>query len=211
MDALWSRLEQVAQSAGKSLHLRAGASASAVDSAEKALGRALPEDYKQSILLHDGQDQTSEAFPFLPGSGLLAPLEHVVRFHADLVELESEYREEAEAEGEDYDAVDDAGVLRYALYHSARVPIAGYPHWDGDNTCLDFAPGPNGTAGQLIGMCSESEFVRLGSTFSEVLNAYVDALESGAWVFDAAVAKVRPADGLKVNSTLAFSRYLATL
>ncbi len=189
MEDLWTRLETFANEHQRSLQLRPGASEKEVARAEKALGRKLPSGYRQSVLLHDGQENDPEAFGWMPGCWLLAPLKAVVAFHATLENLATMCREEAEEdEGPSFDT---SGTHRLDVFHEDRIPIAGYPYWDGDNTFLDFAVGPNGTDGQVLGLVTECDFEVYGTSFEEAVGAYVAALESGDWIYDEALGKTR--------------------
>jgi cell wall assembly regulator SMI1 len=108
----------------------------------------------------------------------------------------------------------EGGVLHSVLNHPRRIPIAGNPWWDQDNTYLDFFPGPSGVAGQLITLVTECDFVVLGPSFESALAAYVAALESGEWVFDPAKGRVtregEPA-GEHPNESHEFAKYAVGL
>lgn len=200
---LWKRLESIAGAHGRSLMLRDGASAKEVAAAEKKFGREFPTDYRESMSLHDGQQQNAEAFAFLPGCSLLSPLSAIVEFHTSLLELAEEYPPEADEFGPE-------GMIHLAVFHADRIPLAGYPYWDGDNTYIDFANGPKGTSGQLITMFTESDFVRLGSGIGDALEAFVTALDSGAWIYDATLGRVVPKGHKRRsygNTAYAFAKY----
>ena len=75
IEALWTRLEAVAQRHGKTLRLRPGASEAAIAAAEVTMKLAIPADYRASLALHDGQDDSEYdgCFPWMPGCFDLTP------------------------------------------------------------------------------------------------------------------------------------------
>ena len=173
MNVLWTRLEALAKKAKKPLGLRKGVSEKTLAAAEKKMKLALPSDFRASLLLHDGQEgEQDELFEWMPGCSPLASLDAIVTQWAD--ELEN-------VEDADDEAVDEDPRLHRAIFHAKRVPIAGTPYWDGDNTHVDLFPGPKGTSGQLVTFVTECDRVVLGESFSAALTSYADALESGAW------------------------------
>jgi cell wall assembly regulator SMI1 len=178
MKALWGRLEAWAEEhADKSLRLRPGASERAVKAAEKAMKLELPADLRASILLHDGQepvDEESELFPWMPGCSPLASLEWIVE----------RWKEERDEEGDaEDDAVSEDGFVHTTLWHPSRVPLAGTPDWDGDNTYVDLYPGPQGTRGQLITFVTECDLTAIAPSLAAALESYVGALERGDWIY----------------------------
>lgn len=189
MQALWGRLERWAtRQVGLSLRLRQGAQESEVAATEQRLGRRLPEDFRASLLLHDGQHGDGDGdgvFPWMPGCGPLA----------SLARIEQAYRNERKWDDEDAPGVcaHDARLMGF-VRHPGRVPIAGNRWWDGDNSYLDFAPGPAGRPGQLVCFVSESDLAVLGESFSDALEAYTSALERGDWVWSDELSGPAPKD-----------------
>jgi len=101
----------------------------------------------------------------------------------------------------------DPRLLR-DLWHPRRIPIAGNRWWDGGNSYLDLAPGPEGTPGQLISYSSECDLEVLGTSFGEALEAYVDALEARTWLYDPHANDACPAnDDERQNMAYAFARW----
>jgi cell wall assembly regulator SMI1 len=197
MKTLWDRLEKWAKSNTKrSLRLRAGASEKAVAAAEKKMKLRFPTDFRASLLCHDGQetnDAEAEAyrdehggfcgFEWMPGCSPLATLDAIV---------ERWEEEQENIDEDDEPKVIEKGLLHDSLWHPRRIPIAGSPYWDGDNTYIDLFPGPKGTEGQLITFVTECDLVVLGPSIGRALELYVQALESGAWVYDDKKGFVRP-------------------
>ena len=173
MKALWQRLETWAlEHAGRSLHLRKGASAKALKAAEKTMKLALPADVRESLLAHDGQEAREDLFEWLPGVAQLKPLDEIV----------ARWQEE-DAQTDDAGAGEILGPLRRALWHRKRIPIAGNPWWDGWNTFVDLLPSPTGTSGQIISFVSECDLVCLAPSLRSALEHYADGLDRGHWVF----------------------------
>jgi cell wall assembly regulator SMI1 len=197
MKTLWARLEKWAKSRAKtSLRLRAGASEKAVTAAEKKMKLRFPADFRASLLCHDGQE-TNDAeakayqdehggfcgFEWMPGCSPLATLDAIVEQWEDEQENVSE---------DDEPEVIEKGLLHNVMSHPRRIPIAGTPYWDGDNTYIDLFPGPKGAEGQLVTFVTECDLVVLGPSIGAALELYVQALESGDWVHDAKKGHVRP-------------------
>jgi cell wall assembly regulator SMI1 len=178
MKDLWERLGSwVAAHTGSSLRLRKGASERSIAAAEKALSLRFPEDFRASLLLHDGQDAgDGGVFEWMPGCDPLAPLEAIVERWKEEQDLAGEYTS-------DEIEVVERGRLHSVLWHPKRIPVAGNRWWDGDNTYLDLFPGPKGKSGQLVTFVTECDLVVLGPSFREALQDYVEALEQGDWVF----------------------------
>lgn len=170
VDAL-KRIEGWGKKAGLSLKLRAGVDEGALAKAEAELPFPLPPDYRDLLLYANGQDEEPD-FPWMPGCDRLAPLASVGEQLKEEASLAEEYPPPDEEECD--------GKLLRGRYRAKRIPIAGSAYWDGDNTFLDFEPGPKGAAGQLITMVTECDFVILGQSLGAALERYADALESGA-------------------------------
>ena len=99
-------------------------------------------------------------------------------------------KDERENDEEDDEPAIEGGVYN-VMSHPRRIPIAGSEYWDGDNTYLDLHPAPKGTSGQLITFTSECDVALLGTSFRAALESYVQAVDSGDWVFDAKKGSVR--------------------
>jgi cell wall assembly regulator SMI1 len=188
MNDLWERLGSwAAKNAGRELGLRKGASESSIAAAEKTLALRFPDDFRASLLLHDGQDAGDDdsLFEWMPGCSPLVPLEAIVERWKEEVELAEEYP------NDDIKVVEH-GRLHSVLWFSKRIPIAGNRWWDGDNTYLDFFPGPKGKSGQVITFVTECDLVVLGPSFRQTIALYVEALEKGDWVFSEKKGHVVP-------------------
>jgi cell wall assembly regulator SMI1 len=179
---IWARLEKIAAGAHKSLALRPPATEQAIAAAERTIGLPFPDDFRASLLVHDGQEPSDgedddDDFAWLPGHERLASLEAIVdewkveqatytKFHATQVPEE----------------IAD-GFLQSFFWHPKRIPVAGNPYWDQDNTYLDFFNGSRGVPGQLVKFGKGCFGELHGPSFGQALEMYVSALESGEWVF----------------------------
>ena len=178
VNELWDRLERwMVENTGRSLGLRAGATENDITELEQKTGLALPSDLRGSLLAHDGQE-VDETIAFSPCGGFYASVEDIGAKWSDDQDLAEEFPLST-SETQDGDRILDG------VFSVKRLPIAGAPYWDGDNTYLDFAPGPKGTPGQVIQLTSECDFAVLASSFSEYLERLIRTLESGALVYNA--------------------------
>ena len=185
VNELWDRLEQwMVEHTGRSLGLRAGANENDIAKLEQKTGLTLPADLRASLLAHDGQE-TDKTIAFSPCGGFYASV-------ADMDEKWSEDQELAEEFPLSTSDTQDGGRILDGVFSVKRLPIAGAPYWDGDNTYLDFAPGPKGTPGQVIQLTSECDFVVLATSFSEYLERLIRTLESGALLYNAEQETLAP-------------------
>ncbi|MBL8923173.1 MAG: SMI1/KNR4 family protein [Myxococcaceae bacterium] len=171
----WARLEAwfAAHRPDLDLTLRPPATAKAIAAAEKKLGVALPADFRESLLVHDGQENHPgvRIIPYAMRLGSLASLTACWKDDRALFD-EHEMRERLEW-------LDDGRRVRQVHQHPKHVPIAGSPFWDYDRLLLDFAPGPRGTAGQVIAR-DDVEVVFVCRSFGELLDKTARGLEVGA-------------------------------
>jgi cell wall assembly regulator SMI1 len=183
MRALWTRLGEHAARSSFSLRLRPGASEAAIRRAEATLGLRFPNDFRASLLLHDGQEPGTgelDVFPWLPGHDRLASLEAII------AQWQSEQTTYAELYCGDPavppEEIED-GTLYHYFWHPRRIPIAGNLWFDQDNTYLDFFPGPAGVAGQLAVFGKGTYGAVHGPSFGGALACYADALDRGDFAF----------------------------
>ena len=155
------------------LQLRSGAPASAIAAAEKTLDVSFPPDFRDSLRIHDGQDDHCAVW-WMPIAQRLGSLESITRcWKSD----RASFRPSDLAErGERHDR---SGRVRQVHFHPRHIPIAGSPHWDYDRVMLDFAPGPEGTTGQVIAR-RDIDLVFVAPSFGEYLARVERDLVSGA-------------------------------
>lgn len=177
---LWERLHAFASETPKPLRVRGPASEAAIRAAETTIGIDFPEDFRASLLVHDGQepgDGDDDAFEWLPGHARLASLDRIVdAWRRDKETFVTHHSDEPAT------PIEGDKLVHY-LWHPRRVPIAGNPWFDQDNTYLDFVPGPRGKQGQLV-MFGKGVFGAWhGPSFGEALALYVRGLEKGEWLY----------------------------
>ena len=174
---LWTRIEGwfAKNHPELSLGLLPGATAEAITAAEKKLGVSLPADFRASLLVHDGQVDSPgvQLFPVAQRLGSLASLVGCWTDDRDGYD-ESEMAER-------FDWLDDSERVRQVQLHPKHIPIAGSPYWDYDRLMLDFIPGPEGSAGQVIAR-DDIELEYLCTTFGDLLARTAQALEDGTAV-----------------------------
>jgi cell wall assembly regulator SMI1 len=185
---LWRRLETwVASTGAPPLALGAGATEKAIAAAEKAMKLGFPPDFRASLAVHDGQvtDGNGPLFPWMPGCPPLLSVARILERWKD----EQALAAKREPKKEWFDA---GGKLKGGVYRTGRIPIAGPLRRDSERTFLDMDPGPSGTRGQLITMVSAADFVVIDTSFAAAFERWVNVLERGIWVYDAALHTVHP-------------------
>jgi cell wall assembly regulator SMI1 len=146
---------------------RPPAQTAAVAAAEKELGRELPEDYKQFLSLHDGQ----ELFAPMVGTCSLFSLDDVPLRYRRLASLLSDAEEESEPEV-------DAGI-RPVAYSPGWIPI-GVSARGRDYLCIDLDPAPKGTSGQIIEVPVDfDDRTKVAPSFADLLALYFKQLQTG--------------------------------
>jgi cell wall assembly regulator SMI1 len=169
---LWDRVTACLGEHGSSLRVRDGASEAAIAELEAGLGVELPDDFKDWLRLHDGEDHAEDRVEWLPAGGRLLPV-------AVILERWRDEQEWVEPDDEGFDYVADDERIRCVVRHPKRIVIAGNQWGDGDNTYLDLIPGPSGVVGQVIVATTECDFEVVGTSFLDFLSRWVSAFEAG--------------------------------
>jgi cell wall assembly regulator SMI1 len=148
-------------------HYRAPASAAAIADAERVLGRALPDDYKEFLALHDGSDTdvmfVEQCSPMAIGA--------VPRKQKDLLGLIGDAGPVAA------DEVDPE--IRPVFFSPGWIPIAVSPRGR-DFLCIDFDPTPAGRSGQIILVVIDFDTrKRVAADFTDLLGRLFAELQSG--------------------------------
>jgi cell wall assembly regulator SMI1 len=178
--ASWSRIKSWLRSNWPEAlaELRPGASEEEIGATERHLGLMLPEEMKQFYRIHNGAGvslfPSSDPGDPMPFTAL--PLEEV---RADwtnwkrLVDIGEFADRSAEA----------APGVRADWWNCGWIPLAS--NGGGDYQCLDLAPAPTGTTGQVISMWHENgQRQLLAPSLSEYLRLIADGLESGKYIRD---------------------------
>ena len=173
MRELWQRIEQyfAIHWPNKELKLRPPATDTQIAAAERELGVRFPDDFRESLLVHNGQDEGPNLL-WLPAVCQLGSLESMVKCWKD--DRDSFDTSDTEC----FDWLDSSQRTRQVHFHPKHIPFAGSPFWDYDRLLFDFAPGPMGKPGQII-MRNDIDFVFLCESFRELMQKTADGLEGG--------------------------------
>lgn len=173
--ALWQRLE-VGLPPLTGSPLAPGASEAAITHLESVLGIRLPEDVRASYGRHDG------GFPMqLANPMTLLPLEGSAEWWQILAELRQDdewarqtpyyFTEEAVRLGS------QPGPIQPVWWHPRWIPVAA--DRGGNLSCMDLAPAPGGTVGQIIDWDHECGPVEvLFPSLTHLLTALADEVEN---------------------------------
>lgn len=167
--SLWRQIEELlaAKRRGEDMMLRPPATEAQIAAAERALGVDFPEDFRESLRIHDGQDDSCQVM-WLPIAQRLGSL-------ASLVQCWKDDRTYYEPDAEDH--VSEDGTVRTVHQHPKHIPIAGSAYWDYDRLMLDFAPGPKGQVGQVIAR-NDIDIELVAPTFRDLLAQVAEQLAS---------------------------------
>ena len=169
MQQLWQDIEKWYQANTPALleSLKPPAGDSEIAECEAALGRALPDDYKASLKVHDGE---------------VAVHDYTYVGTARVVELWSRMKE-ANAEGF-FDGLesdtDAGGRVQKAAWHEGYIPFA--EDSGGNLICIDLDPGAKGKAGQIVKMeLRAGPYYTEQDSFEQWLTDYRDGLAGGKY------------------------------
>jgi|WetSurMetagenome_2_1015567.scaffolds.fasta_scaffold07334_5 cell wall assembly regulator SMI1 len=169
----WQRIETwlAANAKGVAKTLRKGAGEADLARLEERLGVTLPVDFKESCAIHDGQKSEADLIPVGYGTYFLLPLSKIPGEQ----KLWNSLLKGGEFEGAQGEP--DEGVAA-AWWHPGWVPFAA--NGGGDNLCLDLAPTPQGTVGQVIKVEHDNpERNLLAPSFAAWLQELAASLENG--------------------------------
>lgn len=139
------------------------ASHSAIKRAEEQFGRALPEDYKRFLALHNGQNEFA---PFV-GLGALLPIEEA--------SAEEIYGEDTPVDPDDVDA-----GIRAVDYSPGWFPISKSQR-NRDYLCIDLDPAEGGQSGQIIEYIVDFEDRELyAASFADLMSRYFREIQVGS-------------------------------
>jgi len=170
MAALWQRAEAVLKSKYPARHkaLRKGASNSQLAALEQLIGAELPEDFKSSLRLHNGQEEN--------GEGVLRDWELL---STDRIADEWKIWKELYDGGDFADAEGSPGPgVKPHWWHPLWLPLTS--NGGGDHQCLDLDPASEGKRGQVIQMWHDDAPREVqGASFEAWFEGFVNDLEAG--------------------------------
>lgn len=184
---IWKQIESIlkAQAPGIEKSLNKGATKQAIQKLETMCGVSLPDDFKASYLIHDGQK--SERFPVADRPGQYSLIQEgtftdefydfmPITYIMDEWESWKKLVDEGEFSGDE--STPDAGI-QSVWWHPAWIPFA--TNGGGDSLCLDLAPAKKGTKGQVISMNHETAKRQLiAPSFTQFLIKLADHLADKA-------------------------------
>ncbi len=170
LNDLWQRLEAYFAEhwPQKELALRPPATLEQIDAAEAELGVRFPDDFRESLLVHDGQDEEPSIL-WLPGVDQLGSLQSMVQCW----KLDRRYFDPT-VQGDP----DKGKRVQPCFFHPAHISFAGSLDWALDRLLFDFAPGPNGSRAQIITRY-DIHLSYLCDTWRQLMQITVDGLEDG--------------------------------
>jgi cell wall assembly regulator SMI1 len=151
-------------------NLRGGASNKQISEIENSFGILLPDDYKASLKIHNG-DIYFHSYNYLS-------LDRVFDKWLKMMELS----QVGTFEGNKVEGV-EMGIFQNTWWHSNWIPFA--EDSGGNTLCIDMAPGINGTQGQILRMEVQSgPSATEHKSFLDWLRGYKDDLYGGRYEVD---------------------------
>lgn len=147
-----------------------GASDQQINEFETSIGTMLPNDYKESLRIHNG-DVYFHSYNYLS-------IDRALKKWSMMTEL----NQDGTFEGNEVEGA-ERGLIQNAWWHSKWIPFA--EDSGGNMLCIDMAPGINGTKGQIIKMEIQSGPSATGhKSFLDWLRRYKDDLYGGKYEVD---------------------------
>jgi cell wall assembly regulator SMI1 len=171
---LWSRWERwlTVHASDLLAELRPPATPEAVSAAEERLGLSLPADFRASLAVHDGAEEVNG----LIGDWDLMELDNVVH-QARLMRQMVADNLFGDACGDPHDAIDST------WWNPAWVPFVS--SGSGHFYCIDLAPAPGGTVGQIIVFFhDDGQRLLVADSYRQWLAAVVSDLERGVYRYE---------------------------
>ena len=198
INALWARLEAWGRDNAPNMleDLNPGASDEELGDLQTALDRELPETFLQSLKLHNGE---SDGWPckVFADMGAYLPCSQIVENWQMRVQIAGQVGDDFSAE-ERAEQIRDGiifvdGPVSPAAFNAGWIPIMdsnGDVFW-----ALDYAPAEGGVPGQVIQVDLEGcDWKVVATSFDELLDAYVAALEAGEYRIEEGQPTQEPAD-----------------
>lgn len=168
----WQRVELWLREHARPLErsLAGGVSQDQLRKLEATLHVTLPQAFKDSLTIHDGQKGDNDLIPDDGiGSFFLLPSKHILR---DWKEWNA-----VQAVGDFDKAAPEKGITK-AWWNPGWIPFAS--NGGGDHLCLDLSPAKGGIVGQVIRVRHDDAARTLMATsFGAWLQALADTIEKG--------------------------------
>jgi cell wall assembly regulator SMI1 len=173
----WNEISSYISRFGLSLHelgFRTGTDRRDIAELEEELNQSLPIDYKEFLLLCNGQEfhEYDCYFHFLPTNMRFLGADEVVKIWKEQQQFVTE-----ENINESWNWFQQRDTIRSVIFHPKRIPIADN---EGVATLwIDNIPAPNGKTGQLITNYTECDFVVLANSMTHLLCNYALLIQKG--------------------------------
>jgi cell wall assembly regulator SMI1 len=132
---------------------------------EKKSGLLIPADLRQLLLQYNGLPFV----PLFPNGSWLCSVSKMLETWTSFAQLADEFNAEVPPQ------LVEGKTHLDAVYHRERLPIIDREDF---HLCLDFAPGPKGTSGQVLMLVNECDFVVVGSSFSDFLSRWISIVQA---------------------------------
>jgi cell wall assembly regulator SMI1 len=180
MKELWERLELWLKSNYPELldSLNDGATDEMIINAEEKMGIKFPNDFKESLKIHNGQKGNFD-YPGLIGGYELLSLDNIVEEWQVWTNLLND------GEFNDWDELifNTNKVKSDQWWRTKWIPITA--NGGGDHHCLDLDPTEKGSFGQVIEMWHDDENRELvGDSFKQCFYIIVENLENGTYYIE---------------------------
>lgn len=167
-----------------------GASEEQIAAFEKEIGAQLPDDFKESVRVHDGGNWW---VPWRHGD--LLSLSRII----EQWKMYSEWQAKGDYATDDWQADEIEGPIKPVFWNKQRIYISDN---SGDHLTLDLDPPEDGAYGQILDHSHEvgpTEVVAKG--WAEFLRGLVNDLESGVYVYIEADGSVERVDEVERELT----------
>ena len=172
VEAVWKDIEKWYKKKSPKLlkDLREGVSEREIAEFEKTAGVSLPEDYKASLSVHDGEVYVHD-YNYLSLESVAGKWES-----AERRKKKGDFKgREVYKKGE--------GIIRNTFWHRDWIPFA--EDGGGNYLCIDLAPAKGGVVGQILKWERESgPYAMKVNSFLAWLKTYRDYLHAGVYVVD---------------------------
>lgn len=172
----WKRIIAWCQThAGGTPKLNPGADTRTIKEAEQRLGVKFPEDFRESLTLHDGGD-----WWVLPNHGEFHSLEQIVK-QWEMYRDWQQTGDYANPDSEDWQPDSITGPIKPIFWNTRRIHLTDN---SGDHLTLDLDPPADGHYGQILDHSHEVGPERvLAPSWSEFLADLVHDLETGKYFY----------------------------
>src|SRR5262249_44725352 len=154
--------------------LNPGATPAAIAAFEEAIGLVLPDDFKESLRLHDGGDD----FWFTETSGEFLSLDGMLKQWK--MYRQAQRKGEYATEDEDWEASDIEGPIKPIFWNTKRIFVTDN---SGDHWTLDLDPPEDGAYGQILDQSHEGGPTQvLARSWTDLLSQLVVGVEDGKYL-----------------------------